>query len=153
MVELPEITELDGTLKRGPSGWFWSDGTFEPRVRDLTLEELAPSWRCVRFAQHTWVEIPTDWRFRVGHAELRRAVSELVRDYSTIGAIRDDGASSVVGYRGQMRSGYRVPLRAWKLIMQQPIGATWDESDDEDIRAHARALGCHEPTDDGPLAT
>ncbi len=152
MVELPEITELDGTLRRGPNGWYWSDGTFEPRVRDLMLEELAPSWRCVRFAHRTWVEIPTDWRFRVEHAELRRAVSELVRDYSTIGAIRDDGAASVIG-RGQMRSGYRVPLRAWELIMQQPVGATWGAADDADIRAHARALGCHEPTGDGPLGT
>ncbi|MEX0606469.1 MAG: hypothetical protein WD138_00405, partial [Halofilum sp. (in: g-proteobacteria)] len=65
---------------------------------------------------------------------------------------RDDGAASVIG-RGQMRSGYRVPLRAWELIMQQPVGATWDAADDADIRAHASALGCHEPTGDGPLGT
>lgn len=140
-ITLPAITELDGTLRRGTKGWYWSDGLFEPRVRDLRLEELAPPWRCVRRGTYAWVEIPTDWRFQVRDEELERAVTELVRDYATIGSIRDQGAASAVGERGQLRSGYRVPIKAWQLIMQQPVGATWNVADDAAIRDRARRLG------------
>ena len=141
-IALPEIRELDGTLRRGSDGWYWCDDTFEPRVRDLHLEELAPDWRCVRRGQYAWVEIPTDWRFHVRDEELERALTELVRDYATIGSIRDESAARSVGERGQRRSGYRVPIRAWQLIMHQPVGATWSVSDDAAIRARARELGC-----------
>lgn len=146
---LPEITELDGTLRRGDGGWYWIDGTFEPRVRDLLLEELAPDWRCVRRGRHAWVEIPTEWRMSVRDPELTRAVTELVRQYAQIGPIRDQGAASSVGDRGQLRSGYRVPIDAWRIVMQQPCGAVWETSDDRAIRAIARALGAREP---GPRA-
>lgn len=145
-VRLPEITELGGALRRAPGGWYWADGTFEPRVRDLYLEELAPDWRCVRHARFAWVEIPTDWRFQVKDDEVRRAVNELVRDYATIGSIHDDSAAAAVGRRGQRRSGYRVPIRAWRLIMHQPAGAAWSRSDDAAIRERAAALG-YEGTD------
>lgn len=138
-VFLPQITELDGALRRGDGGWYWADGRFEPRVRDLWLEELAPDWRCVRRGTHTWVEIPTEWRTRVHHPELTRAVTELVRQYADIGPIRDQGAATAVGERGQWRSGYRVPLEPWLVIMRQPCGATWDSGDDADIRARARS--------------
>lgn len=140
-IALPEIRELGGTLRRGRAGWYWCDDTFEPRVRDLYLEELAPDWRCVRRGEYAWIEIPTDWRFHIQDDELERAVTELVRDYATIGSIRDDSAAQRVGSRGQLRSGYRVPLRAWRLIMRQPIGATWNASDDAAIRTRARELG------------
>lgn len=140
-ITLPEIRELGGTLRRASDGWYWCDDTYEPRVRDLYLEELAPDWRCVRRARHAWVEIPTDWRFHVHDEELERALTELVRDYATIGSIRDDSAAHSVGERGQLRSGYRVPMAAWQLIMHQPVGATWSISDDAAIRERARALG------------
>jgi hypothetical protein len=140
-ITLPEIRELGGTLRRGSDGWYWCDDRFEPRVRDLLLEELAPDWRCVRRGRYAWVEIPTDWRFTIHDDELERAVTELVRDYATIGSIRDESAARNVGERGQLRSGYRVPIEAWQLIMRQPIGATWSVSDDTAIRARARALG------------
>lgn len=138
-ITLPEITELDGALRRGDGGWYWADGQPEPRVRDLLLEELAPDWRCVRRGHQAWVEIPTEWRTRVHDPELTRAVTELVRQYADIGPIRDQGAAAAVGERGQWRSGYRVPLEAWRVIMRQPCGATWDPADDAGIRALARA--------------
>jgi len=146
-ITLPEIRELDGTLCRGPDGWYWCDGTFEPRVRDLYLEELAPDWRCVRRGHCAWVEIPTDWRFHIHDDELERAITELVRDYATIGSIRDESAARSVGERGQLRSGYRIPLKAWYLIMHQPIGATWGVSEDSVIRERAREFGYRDPSD------
>lgn len=138
-ITLPEITDLDGALRRGDGGWYWADGTFEPRVRDLLLEELAPDWRCVRRGSCAWVEIPTEWRTEVHDDELTRAVTELVRHYADIGPIHDRGAAAAVGERGHARSGYRVPLEAWRVIMQQPCGATWDPTQDADIRAEAHA--------------
>jgi len=138
---VPTISEFDGTLLRDWQGWYWADGRREPRVRDLRLEEIAPDWRCVRRGRLAWIEIPTDWRAEIGHDELIRAVTELVRDYASIGLIEDTGAAATVGRRGHRRSGYRVPLSAWRLIMAQPIGATWDPTDHADIRARAHALG------------
>lgn len=140
-VLLPEITDLGGALRRDARGWKWQDGEPEPRVRDLRLEEIAPAWTRVQRGGLAWVEIPTDWRSSVEHEELIRAVTELVRDYASIGPIDDIGAAAAVGRRGHRRSGYRVPLRAWRMLMEQPIGATWDGDDDEAIRARARELG------------
>jgi len=144
-VTLPEITELNGALRRDSRGWYWADGEREPRVRDLLLEEIAPDWRCVRRGRLAWVEIPTDWRSTVVHDELVRAVTELVRDYASIGPIDDIGAAANVGRRGHRRSGYRVPLQMWQMIMTQPVGATWDTSNDEAIRQRARRLGFVDP--------
>ena len=149
-IALPEISELGGTLRRRADGWYWADDTFEPRVRDLLLEELAPDWRCVRRGRYAWVEIPTDWRFHVHDDELERAITELVRDYATIGSIRDESAARQVGERGQLRSGYRVPINAWEVVMRQPVGATWNVSDDAAIRRRARTLGYRD--DGGPGA-
>lgn len=142
---VPEISDLDGALRRDADGWYWRDGRREPRVRDLRLEELAPDWRCVRRGRLAWVEIPTDWRAGVRHDELTRAITELVRDYASVGPIEDTGAAATVGRRGQRRSGYRVPLRAWRTIMDQPAGATWPAADHEAICARARELGCTPP--------
>jgi len=138
---VPEITALDGTLRRREDGWYWRDGRYEPRVRDRSLEELAPAWRAMRRGGLAWVEIPTQWRLQIREPELVRAVTERVRDYATIGSIHDDGATAVLGARGQFRSGYRVPMRAWRVIMGQPCGATWDADDDTEIRAIAARLG------------
>ena len=137
-ISLPEVTDLDGALRRGEGGWYWADGRFEPRVRDLLLEELAPDWRCVRRGRRAWIEVPTEWRTQIRHPELTRAVTELVRHYGQIGSIRDGGAAKAVGERGHARSGYRVPLEAWRVIMCQPCGATWDPANDAEIRAIAR---------------
>lgn len=142
---VPTISEFDGALRRDHRGWYWADGERESRVRDLLLADLAPEWRCVRRGQLAWVEIPTDWRSSVTHDELVRAVTELVRDYASIGPIDDIGAVSAVGRRGQRRSGYRVPLQIWQMIMAQPVGATWDALDDEAIRERARELGYADP--------
>lgn len=143
--EVPVITELNGALRRDHRGWYWADGEREPRVRDLLLEEIAPDWRCVRRGRLAWIEIPTDWRSSVEQDELVRAVTELVRDYASIGPIDDLGAASNVGRRGHRRSGYRVPLPMWQMLMNQPIGATWDPGNDEAIRRRARRLGFVDP--------
>lgn len=141
----PEITEFDGALKRDAHGWYWVDGEREPRVRDLLLEDLAPEWRCVRRGRLAWVEIPTDWRASVEDDELIRAITELVRDYASIGPIDDTGASRAVGRRGHRRSGYRVPLEIWRMLMNQPVGATWDVLDHAAICRRARELGYADP--------
>jgi hypothetical protein len=143
-ITVATITELDASLYRGDGGWYWVDGTFEPRVRDLLLEELTPAWRCLGRGPYAWVEVPTEWRSRVCDPELTRALTELVRHYADIGPIRDQGAASTVGERGQLRSGYRVPLSAWRIIMREPCGAVWDRSDDAAIHAIARSLGARE---------
>ncbi len=141
----PEITELNGALRRNSRGWYWRDGEHEPRARDLLLEEIAPEWRRVRRGRLEWIEIPTDWRTTVEHDELIRAVTEMVRDYASIGPIDDVGAATAVGRRGHRRSGYRVPLQIWQMIMTQPIGATWEALDHEAILLRARELGYADP--------
>lgn len=142
---LPEITELGGALRRDARGWYWADGEREPRVRDLLLEDIAPAWRRVRRGRLAWIEIPTDWRSSVEHDEMLRAVTELVRDYASIGPIDDIGAAAAVGRRGHRRSGYRVPLQMWRMIMTQPVGATWDARDHAAILLRARELGYADP--------
>gem|GEM_PF-3567845 len=122
---LPEITALGDTMRRGDDGGYWIDGVCEGRVRDRHLEELAPDWRRVPRHGLARAEVPTQWRLQVRDPELVRALTELVRDYATIGSIHDEGATAAVGARGHFRSEYRVPIRAWQLIMEPPCGATW----------------------------
>ena len=43
-------TALGGALQRRPDGWYWRDGTPEPRVRDMLLNDIAPNFRVMKGA-------------------------------------------------------------------------------------------------------
>lgn len=72
------VTALAGALQRRLlGGWYWRSGDAEPRVRDLTLRQLAPNFRCATYGDKTCVEIPAGWRqARCRLLQRRRAALE-----------------------------------------------------------------------------
>lgn len=117
-----DITVFGGRLKRGEDGlWRWADtGEVEPRVRDLTLGHLAPSWP----VYGGFVHISRNWREQVRDEDVARAVEgllSLARPYPSEG----------------LRRSYILPVEEWDRVMGEVVGAQWPKEHEEDILRRA----------------
>ena len=131
-------TVLRGALRRAEYGlWEWSDtGDPEPAVRDLTLADLAPSWRCVRRSGRTFVEVPADWQRDVADPDVRKAVAELLQEGTPAWIYAEDLAEALDMHCAVI-PGWLVPIEAWDARMSEVVGAQWDRKDEERILARA----------------
>lgn len=140
-------TALGGALARRPDGWYWSDGTPEARVRDMSLADIAPNFRCCTVAGVTFVEIPRRWRdARYWHggrvdADAVRAIAGLLDEGGERCAIYAEGWAERIDEHRLTVEGYRVPLALWDAAMREPCGVWWDKADEAALIDRARALG------------
>lgn len=141
-------TTLGGALERRAGGWYWRDGTREPRVRDMLLNELAPNFRCTNRGGSTYVEIPHDWdaaKYWPGQRQdpdAAHAVRELLQSPAAErAAIYAEGLAELLDDHRLAKHGWLVPIEQWDAVMLEPVGCWWDKSEEDDILARARALG------------
>ena len=139
----PITTALQGCLERHAGGWYWSDGEYEPRVGDVTLEHAAPSWPIVEDSDDVYVGIPHDFRARIAPGEtlLIGLINALVHDHSTPAAVPAEDLDQKTGLIGLQRHGWVIPLSVWQHALQRPHGARWNMDDEIDLLARARTLG------------
>ena len=135
-------TTLGGALQRRPDGWYWRDGTPEPRVRDMLLNDIAPNFRVMGSA----VEIPHDWRAprhwpqgRVDN-DAAEAIGRLVSDLGKPGPIYADGLAETLDEPASRVQGYTLPIAHWDAAMREPCGTWWDREHEADILAMAARL-------------
>jgi hypothetical protein len=147
LARTPSATALGGTLRRHLDGWRWADGTPEPRVRDMALADVAPSWRCASYGSGTVVEIPRRWpdaRYWPGarvDPEAARAIAALIAACGTPSAIYAERLAEALDEHRLTAARYIVPRGQYDAAMREPCGCWWDTSHEADILARARSLG------------
>jgi len=134
-------TALDGALQYIDGAWQWRTGEYEPRVRSMRLQDLAPSFRVSADGQ---VEIPKDWRGarhwpggKIDQDALEAIERLTARPMGMVYA--EDTARQLDDHRLQ-RPGYLIPLAEWDEVMGAVIGCWWDQSDESAIIAKAREV-------------
>lgn len=140
------VTALGGALIRHESGmWCWPDGTPEPRVRDMLLRDLVPSWRCITIGDPpvTYVEIPRDWRHDVADRHARVVLESLIERHGQPTDIYAEAIAEAVDYHRVYIAGYRVPYEAWRQAMHAVVGVWWDKDDEADILLRADEVRPH----------
>lgn len=143
MKNKPICTALGGTLERRLDGWYWPDGTPEPRVRDMALADVAPNFRCCSSGGITYVEIPRRWREprywpkgRIDEAAAI-AIAELLAEGGERGAIYAERLAEAIDEHRLTVDGYRVPVALWDAAMREPCGVWWEDADTAEIMARA----------------
>lgn len=159
----PLSTALDGTLERHADGWRWRDGTPEPRVRDMTLADIGPNFRC---AHHAWrgqhcacVEIPARWRVDARYWPSRRIdmqaaaqIDSLLREAGERAPIYLEGLAEALDDHRLTGDGWIVSAAMWDAVMREPCGVWWDTEHEADIYARVLALGGTPPGPSHPQA-
>ena len=161
---VPPPTIFDGVLSRTAADiWVWSDGTPEPRVKDLS-PSAHYSFRCRTHADGTFVEVLLSVAHRdrdvlgwvldgIEAGEYQQANSG---DHTGPMVFTEDGPSRmriepgedpllgnepIVRKRAIPRVAL-VPVAEWDAwAADHPYGATWDTADEPEIFARARRLG------------
>lgn len=139
----PLSTTLGGTLQRYPGGWRWSDGTPEPRVRDMTYTDIAPNFRC----SGSRVEIPWNWRearyWPKGRIDTDAAlrIDGLLKEAGKRAPIYAEGIAEAIDDHRVTKHGWTVPIALWDAEMLECCGCWWDKSAEDEILARARSLG------------
>lgn len=142
----PLSTTLGGTLQRYPDGWRWSDGTAEPRVREMMLSDIAPNFRCCARGGLTYVEIPARWRnaryWPGGRIDTQAAteIESLLREAGTRAPIYAEGIAEMLDDHRITADGWLVDVAQWDAVMREPCGCWWDKEHEADILARAEAL-------------
>lgn len=134
------ITALGGALQRRPDGWYWSDGTREPRVFDIPLSHFAPNFRCC----NGYVEIPKGWETMFhwdNDPATARAIRDLIAEAGEESGIFAERIAGLLDDHRVKQPGWRVPIAMWDAVMSEPVGAGWDGEHEADILSRAESLG------------
>lgn len=143
----PLSITLGGTLQRYADGWRWSDGTPEPRVRDMLFSHNAPNFRCCNRGGVTYVEIPARWRepryWPGGRVDTQAAneIDALLREAGKRSPIYLEGLAEALDDHRITGDGWMVDVAQWDAVMREPCGCWWDKEHEADILARARSLG------------
>ncbi len=119
----------------------WADGTPAPQIRDLTLADLAPSFRCITVGRTTYVELPATWRERVADPDVAAAITTLIHEQGRAAPIYAEGYAEAMADHRLSEAGLRIPITAWDAAMRRVVGAAWAAADDDTIWRKARTLG------------
>jgi hypothetical protein len=121
---------MGGLLTRGPDGWYWSDGTREARVRDLTAAEAFQFPRVV-YPDPDAAEGRSRWvSFPVSALDDEPDLDELVRELGSAA-------------RNSTHDAGRIEVRedVWDAhVRGRVIGVLWDAADEAELLAIARRL-------------
>lgn len=141
----PICTALSGTLERRADGWYWRDGTPEPRVYDLALKHFAPNFRCItRGDGRTYVEVPRGWERAYhwdGDPATRRAIYDLIREAGKEAPVFAERIAPLLDDHRVTQPGALVPVEMWDAVMSEPAGVGWDGEHEDEILARAESLG------------
>ena len=143
----PLSTTLGGALQRYPDGWRWSDGTPEPRVRDMSLSDVAPNFRCCNRGGITYVEIPAGWRqaryWPGGRIDTQaaQAIESLLAECGEHAPIYAEGLAEALDDHRLTTHGWLVDVAQWDAVMREPCGVWWDKAHEAEILARARDGG------------
>lgn len=135
-------TALYGALERRADGWYWRDGTPEPRVRDMLLQDIAPNFRVVQ----GFVEFPTDWGDArhwpagVVDDDARNHIARLLHEVGQRGTIYAEGTAELLDDHRTREQGWRIPVTLWDPVMRRQCGVWWDKADEASILARANEL-------------
>lgn len=144
-------TAFGGHLQRNIIGqWAWSDGTPEPRVRDLRHQDCF-NFRCRTDGEQVYVEVPKkqatgdlEWvragGYDVEHSGDHEGMRVLHEDGRTTRGYMDPESGETTGAR-VIPQVYLVPSEIWDKWAYQCIGAQWMKSDEPAIFEKARSLG------------
>lgn len=137
-------TTLGGALlRRLRGGWHWRSGDAEPRIRDMTLRDVAPNFRCCNRGGITYVEIPGRWeepRYWPGGRrddQVAKAIRDLIREHGQRGAIYGEGYAELLDDHRVTVDGCIVPIQAWDDRMCDVVGRWWDKEHEADILTRA----------------
>lgn len=139
----PLSIALGGTLQRHADGWHWSDGTPEPRVRDMLINDMAPNFRCCGAR----VEIPWNWRdarfWPHGRIDIDAAmrIDGLIKEGGKRESIYAEGLAESVDDHRLTKHGWTIPVALWDAEMRDCCGCWWDKSEEASILDRARSLG------------
>lgn len=128
---------LNGAVARLDDGWYWRDGTPEPRIHDLQLRHLAPNWRCISRGGLTYVEIPRHWRDQTKDDLVAGEIAVLISDHGQPGEIYAEGVAEAMDNHRLTYRGYLVPITAWDERMRRVVGCQWDTAEEADLLARA----------------
>ncbi|GBC87323.1 hypothetical protein HRbin12_01326 [bacterium HR12] len=139
-------TALGGALRRvAKDVWVWTDtGERELRVRDLTLRDLAPSYRVIFRGEHHLVEVPELWRKDVSDPDVEEVLTHLLAEQGRAADIYAEGLAELLDDHRARSRGFLVPLEAWDEAMSRVVGCQWDRADEEEIMARAERARQHD---------
>ena len=121
-------TKVDKKLKRlDTNEWAWKDtGEIAKNVEDLTLQDIAPDYKCVTYGNNTTcVIIPEDWAKSISDPDVLNAINSLLALPST------ELRTIPSGHYPDLTQIYEVNDNNWDKVMKRPIGIKWVMSDSE----------------------
>ena len=140
-----EIIALGGTLQRYQTGWRWKDGTDEPRVKEVTLDEFFN----FTMRDGCFVEVPVfkaemhpalSWAKTGGYALAQSTDPACVHEFLTLFPQR----------RKEQIAAFLVPLSDWKKQASAIVGLRFAATDIPCLAAKARNLGYDWPMASSP---
>lgn len=140
-VQRLEMSALNGALIWRGSNWLWRDGTPEPRVRPMTLRDVAPNFRVMG----GMVEVPKSWRdarhwpAEPVDSDAMRAIENLLTR-APAEMIYHEGVAEKLNNHELRQPGYRVPVSEWDAVMGAVIGCWWDKADEAAILERAQQV-------------
>lgn len=82
-----------------------------------------PNFRCISYADGTYVEVPSWWADRVEDEETRQAISHLIMEDGKQSRIFAEGVAEVTDDHRRTYRGYLIPMKAWDRIFKSQTQA------------------------------
>lgn len=123
----PVIAAMGGALLRGPDGWRWRDGRFEPRVYDVTALAAYELPRIIRILPE------------IGRVEMLSVSREQARTEPDLDAFVRAHASEVLSSPDDPEA-IELPWALWeRWAGATVVGVRWDVADEEGLLREAAA--------------
>ena len=127
----PDVNDITAKVKMklerlGTNKWAWKDTKeIAKNVEDLTLQDIAPNYKCVTYGNNTtYVIIPKDWAKSISDPDILNAINSLL-------ALPSTELRTVPSYYPDLTQIYEVNDNDWDKVMKRPIGIKWVMSDSE----------------------
>jgi hypothetical protein len=135
---VPKTVFGGALVRRGPNVWAWADtGEPDPRVWDLTVRDLAPTYRIATRQGRRCVKVPRDWHKDVTDPDAEESL-RLLCGRRPLAAIYAEGVAEVLDEPHATIPGYLVPLEEWDAEMNRVVGAAWSQEDEPALLERAR---------------
>lgn len=141
------LLDLTTLVTRRSEGWYWKDGTPEPRLFDLAASFFVPRFREIVRDERKYIEIPEGWELTHawdGTKEVHDFVREVVESYGVEGEVlagpcSEDESPQIPAPGDQVLvPGWIIPTDLYEAVMCEPMGAGWRNEDMADLLALAQ---------------